>query len=189
MKERLKAFFVITTNSSLYRVSSMKDGSGFPIIEKIAMRRRGPGSRVEIGTRIKDGQFVGIMRLGIVLYNQERERQRPEDVNTYHWGGKTPPIVSLFLKEEDARRCINRNGLRLCDPRWKNQTAEVLAVIGDNHPVFIVSRDPRLGFPEVILQESDLSRRDDFLPVLQAQPRTKRVPSILNITKDRLRHV
>jgi len=142
-------FYAVTLSRSLYLVSDEKDSHKTPIVEKIALLGE---SRVLPGECLHNGELVGITRRGIFLYfkfyGQESTRsdkiQRLEDVNTYYWGGHSTYIVGLFLKESSARRCLNSKNLKICDSRWKNKTTEVLKLIGDDHPVFILPQDKDL---------------------------------------------
>lgn len=139
-------FFAVTT-TSVYRVSDEKDEDGIPIVEKIALKGQ---SKILVGGRLKNGYLVGISRDRICLYQDEemspyasinKEHPRPlEEVNTFFWGGTTSPIIALFFKKDEALKCLNSPDLKYCDPRWKEQTKEVLATIGNNHPVFILSK-------------------------------------------------
>lgn len=147
-KHFLKEFFAVT-QTSVYLVSSEKDEKGVPIVEKIALR--GP-SAVAKGGRLHNGQFVGIMKDQINLYFAEYRNgrpERPEYVSTSHWGGHTSPVSALFLDRQAALRCF-RFKRQDCDLRWRKETEEVLAAIGDDHPVFIVSKhaSTALAYPD-----------------------------------------
>jgi hypothetical protein len=138
-KEKLDRFFAVTKTST-YRVESEKGENRDPIVEKIALRGE---SRVQIGGRLHNGDFVGIMKGGLVLYIEDHPKdgriQKPEEVNTAFWGGHTSPIIGLFLELEEAMACHNSENLEICDSRWRKETEETLRAIGNNHPVFILS--------------------------------------------------
>ncbi len=138
-------FFAVTT-TSVYSVTDERDDQGYPIVQKIAIKK-GKNSKIPIGGRLKNGRLVGIQADGIVLYDEDHPRsgrlQKPKEVNTAFWGGGTSAIIALFLKEDKARVCLDSKNLKRCDPRWKVQTKEVLSLIKDDHPVFVFSHfDP-----------------------------------------------
>lgn len=141
--------FFAVTRTSLYSVTDQKDDSGFPIVEKIALRNE---SHVPVGGRLENGRLVGIASYGLVMYDEDHPRgysqphQDPEEVNIAFWGGHTSPIVALFLRKDEAVECFDSSNLRMGDSRWRKQTEEVLQLIGDNHPVFIISRSKPIRF-------------------------------------------
>ena len=69
MENKKITFFAVTQSGSLYLVSEEKPDSE-PLVLKIALRGK---SRVGVGGRLENGQFIGITRLGIVLYNKEED--------------------------------------------------------------------------------------------------------------------
>lgn len=141
----IREFFAVT-KTSLYRISvNWKDEKGEPEIEKIALKGE---SSVPIGGMITGGNLVGITKRGIVSYNNSsKNRYRPEQVNILHHGGTTSPITALFIKVGEAKICFfESKNFQNCDPRWRKQTEEVLAAIGDNHPVFILSVFDAISF-------------------------------------------
>ncbi len=141
-------FFAVTT-TSVYSVTDKKDDQGYPIVQKTAIKK-GKNSKISIGGRLKNGCLVGIQADGIILYNEEHPRpgcrQKPEEVNISFWGGGTSPVIALFLKEDEARACLDSKDLKRCDPRWEVQTKEVLSLIKDDHPVFVISHDSPITF-------------------------------------------
>lgn len=141
-------FFAVTT-TSVYSVTDERDDQGYPIVQKIAIKK-GKNSKIPIGGRLKNGRLVGIQADGIVLYDEDHprpgRRQDPEGVNTAFWGGHTSPVVALFLKEDEARTCLNSKDLEKCDPRWEIQTKKVLSLIKDDHPVLVVSHHNPITF-------------------------------------------
>ena len=138
-------FFAVTT-TSVYKVTDQIDDKGFPIVEKIALKGE---SSVPVGARLQNGDLVGISKDRICLYSDEddntyptkrTQRRSAEEVNTRFWGGGTSPIIALFFNEDEALKCLNTPDLEICDVRWRKQTEEVLATIGNNHPVFVLSK-------------------------------------------------
>lgn len=131
--EYLKVFFAVTTTSA-YRIE-MLTGVHVPVVEKIAMAGQ---SDVPVGQILQGGCNLGIMNMGLILYDGDREL--PEMVNTAaHWFGLTSAIVGLFLKEEEAIACLGYGELTPLNPRWRRQTEETLEAIGPNHPKFVLS--------------------------------------------------
>ncbi len=144
--------FFAVTQTSVYRVSDERGENNWPIVEKIALRKE---SKTSVGGRLRNGCLVGIMGgklSGISLYDQDHPRhgsvQPPEMVNTSFFGGGTSHLVALFLEKEAAIKCSDSKDLQPLDPRWRKQTNEVLSAIGNDHPVFIVSRSTDFAFPE-----------------------------------------
>ncbi|MAF20070.1 MAG: hypothetical protein CMI55_00100 [Parcubacteria group bacterium] len=130
-------FFAVTT-TSVYCVSDEREEkTGFPIVEKIAMKK-GVESRISVGGRLKKGHFVGITQHGIGLYDEDHpragKRQTINNVNTLFWGGHTSAIVALFLNKKEAIVCLNSEVSP--DLTWEDKTKETLKVIGYKHPVF-----------------------------------------------------
>ncbi len=132
--------FYAVTKTSVYKIEGRRnEESGEADVQKIALRGE---SRVGVGERLRNGDFVGIMKMGIVLYRENNPQsggmiQPPEAVP--FWGGHTSPIIGLFLRLEEAITCHNSPEKRTCDPRWRKQTEETLQEIGENHPVLRVS--------------------------------------------------
>jgi len=121
-------FFAITkgTNAqSMYRVLDQKDEKGMPIVEKIALEG---SSGIPLGGKLKGGTHLLISRLGIF----------PSSKNNATGGGTTP-IVALFLRKDEAMECFKMLDFHWLDLRWRKKTEEVLEMIGNNHPVFILS--------------------------------------------------
>ena len=153
MEDKVLQEFFAVTMTSVYRVGAIKNEHRQPTVEKIALRG---GSVIGIGSQLTGGSVVGITKLGILLYQQDydpfsgRKRlQRPEEVNTTYWGGMTSSIVALFLDRDEALACFNELAdcicLTNCDPQWQEKTEAVLMAIGNGHPVFIISADPKLA--------------------------------------------
>ena len=142
-RKHLGEFFAVTRNS-LYRVSREKAEHNIPIVEQIAAHFK---SDLLKDGRLHGGYYVGITKDGLVLYYEDylpgqkpSHIQRPEMVNVAQWGDHTSYVVALFLNKDEALNCFNSSDdLKQCDPRWRVQTEETLEVIGDNHPVFILS--------------------------------------------------
>lgn len=156
--ERLERFYAVTESRSVYEVNARGEGdSPYPYAEKIAL---GGTSALGVGTRIDNGQIIAIARF-LQAYIPEGHsplssltsfQRGLEQVNTMWWRGGTSPIVALFLKKEEALNCYLQADLHRCDPRWLEQTKEVLAAVGTDHPTFEVCTWPDLA---LIPPESD----------------------------------
>ncbi|MFA6131990.1 MAG: hypothetical protein WC702_02915 [Patescibacteria group bacterium] len=128
--------FFVVTETSLYRVT-WEPGHP-PVITKIALRP-GRQSRVPIGDSLCLGDLVDIRGSGLITYL--RASRRPSDmVNNERRVDNTSGVVGLFMDEDDARHCLVEPGLQMLDPRFRQPTEEVLAAIGNDHPVFFISR-------------------------------------------------
>ena len=71
--------------------------------------------------------------------------RRLEMVNTQYWGGGTSAITALFLTEDKARQCFDQSGLEPCDPRWIEDTKQVLEAIGEEHPTISICHHDNLA--------------------------------------------
>ena len=120
--------FYAVTVTSVYRVTDKTDELGVPIVEKIALNSN---SRVAIGERLRGGTRVCVSPDGIILYNENNENHPSPN------GGRTSPIIALFLDRERAMECLESEK---SDSRWEEETKKVLNRIKDN-PVFIISYD------------------------------------------------
>jgi len=129
--------FYAVTYTSVYLVKD-KDEDGRPAAVKIALRGE---SNLPIGHRLRGGSMIAIC-YRLIAYSPEGNREI-EKINTFYWGDSTSRIVALFKTEEEARICFASNNLKSCDPRWINETREVLREIGEDHPVFYVAKTPR----------------------------------------------
>ena len=146
----LEKFFAVTvvppdTATSLFEVKA-RGKNGLPCICKIESRplpkRRKKKKYAEI--MIMSGHLLAVAKW-LQLFNpgrlkSRRQERRLDKISTLLWQGGTPPIVALFLTEEKARECFTSSDLKPCDPRWKKETEDVLAAIGENHPTFVICR-------------------------------------------------
>lgn len=136
----LEQFFAVTT-TSLYEVIT-KGKDGYPFVRKIDLHGE---SQIAIGQTMtgdllavcKYLQFFIPEKYGLTTPMSGIER-RVERVSTCYYQGKTSPVIALFLKEDKARECFASSDLQPCDPRWLENTKEVLAAIGENHPTITI---------------------------------------------------
>ncbi len=98
---------------------------------------------------LKNGSFLGISKLGLILYFQESSindgrfnsnRKPVEQVKLVDLGDSSKPIVALFLNKKNAIACAKSKNLVEDDKRWRVKTSEVLREIGFGHPFLIISR-------------------------------------------------
>lgn len=145
----LKKFFAVTF-TSLYEVDCEHE-SGAPLVVKLALRP-GSDSSIVAGTSLKNGQMLSVgkqLRMftpeghGWFSPNTSWERDLTK-VPTMWWGGQTSYVVALFLEKEDAEKCLAVCSEITCDPRWINQTKEVLQAIGDEHLKISMPNSPDL---------------------------------------------
>jgi len=150
MAERVTEFFAVT-KTSLYRVRAERsEPNGVPLVQKISQRA---DSAIAVGGRLLGGTHVAITRRGLFLYCQayshrswsDERPQRLEQVDSWLWGDHTSPIIGLFLDKHEANACFAASRRQCCDRRWREATSATLATIGDDHPVFIISRSPVLA--------------------------------------------
>ena len=142
--------FYVVTLTSLYHVIARGEDSPAPVAEKIALKGE---SGLPVGHRLKGGTMIAICKFlmpyipegcGWLSPNTTFERH-VEEMNTFYWGQRTSPIVALFMDKHTALDCLAQDRLVACDPRWLEQTAEVIAAIGDDHPAFEVCHYPDLA--------------------------------------------
>jgi len=144
----LEKFFAVTvvppdTVTSLFEVMARGE-NGCPCICKIEScplpKRRKKKKYAEI--MIMSGHLLAVAKW-LQLFNpgrlkSGRQERQLNKVSTLLWRGGTPPVVALFLTEDKARECFTSSDLKPCDPRWKKDTEDVLAAIGENHPTFVI---------------------------------------------------
>jgi hypothetical protein len=142
----LKEFFAVTT-TSVYHVQDHGQYGASAV--KVALRG---GSEIPVKTDIARGGMIAICH-NLQAYVPERhgrshmqdyDEQRVAKGKAGHWDFRTSGIVALFFDKEAASACLEAGSGDLCDARWLDSTKAVLAAIGDNHPSFLVSRDPEL---------------------------------------------
>jgi len=149
----LKEFFAITW-TSVYLVKNEKDENGVPIVEKIALGKKSEipvGGRV--GKKLRGNCFVGVTKAGIWVYLSDK-RQRIEEIyeKPEFKAEGTSPIIALCLDKEEAIGFLNSEDFnnyywKSSSVEWgKIKTRETLKVIGENHPLFIISASRNLQF-------------------------------------------
>lgn len=142
----LKEFFAVT-RTSVYHVKA-----GGPTATKIAVR--GP-SDVAVGGQLHNGTMIAVCAIlvayvpegGGLLTPMSTFERRIENVNVRYLGGHSSPIVALFFTEEEALHCFQKENLRDCDSRFRDETRAVCDAIGDDHPDFYVCKFPGLCLP------------------------------------------
>lgn len=144
----LAEFFGVTLSGSVYKAKIGGDGK-IPALVKIAERpdaKRG----IPIGNQIDNGSMIAIAYCFILFVPEKYGRadqmtgieREVSAVKTYYRGGNTSVIVALFLKEQDAQKCLEAENLQFCDPRWHKETIETLRAVGKEHPYCSISTDP-----------------------------------------------
>lgn len=140
----IKEFFAVT-QTSVYKV---QDGGkdGRPSVVKIALHG---DSVTPVGCELENTDMVSVGKM-IIGYTPEKygltnpltgHERNISKVNTSFWGGHTSLVVAVFQNEAEAMKCSAESDLKPCDPRWIEQTRQVLEAIGDAHPVFFVPHD------------------------------------------------
>lgn len=133
--------FQAVTITSLYH-AAIYGSKGVPVLTKLA-QRNGCESKVAVGSRLTQGTMLGVAQKivlfvpeggGITSYQREFLL-----VNTRYWGEHTSDVVGLFLRKEDAERCMTTNDVKPCDERWRKETVETLKAIGRDHPYCSIS--------------------------------------------------
>lgn len=154
----LQRFFAVTINS-LYEVKIGE--AGRPAVTKIGTRVEVQNPPVPVG-KTQSGSYVLVSWRGIIRFEAEgvdvirkSEVNPPDDVIRNLSSCATQKIAGLFLNEEAARSCLSLSHREAeeCDPRWEQETKEVLEAIGSNHPVFIIPRMPYYAFSFPFLGE------------------------------------
>lgn len=138
MSKDIHEFYAVT-RTSVYRVTD-EIQDNFPLVEKIALKGE---SGLKVGSRLRNGRYVGVMKYAICLYDLSPSRgmQPPDMVSTRSWGGTTTPITALFLDRDEALLCLEISDRMDWDQRWQRQTREVIGAIGSKHPVFVLGSD------------------------------------------------
>ncbi len=153
MPETLWEFYAITADPvSIFSVSALRDGQGFPIVECLGTRMRGSHPK---GSRLKGGRLLGLTRRGLILYNDAYFRpgeggpHKPslfEECGYSYEGERTGDVIGLFLKYDDALRCFYSLRHHCLDSEWETKTKEVLEKIGHDHPTFVISQSSIYSF-------------------------------------------
>ncbi len=114
-----------------------KNRLNWPLVRRISTR----GWKARVGRELRNGSHVGIAgKSGIILYRPANEiERRPEILDSGTWGNRTAPLVGLFLNGAKADECLAAPNLQINDPRFRDDSAQALAAIGDDHPVFVIS--------------------------------------------------
>jgi|GEM_PF-1376412 len=141
LEKKLELKFFAVTTTSLYGVIARGE-DGYPFVRKIDLHGE---SQIAVGQTMtgdllavcKYLQFFIPEKHGLMAPMSGIER-RVERVSTCFHQGKTSAIVALFLYENKARECFNSRDLKPCDPRWLEDTKEVLAAIGEDHPTITI---------------------------------------------------
>jgi hypothetical protein len=149
-KKKLSKFFAVTS-TSIYEVKS-NDGTGNPVAKKIALKGE---SLIKVGDCLRGGTMIAICEYLVVYFPEKYGfchpmtgiERRIEMVNTFYWGGRTSLIVALFKTKKEAHSCFQDTKLQPCDQRWVEQTKNVLAAIGNDHPVFEICRFKDMALP------------------------------------------
>lgn len=137
--QELHEFYAVTISGSLYRVSDKLDTQTFsPIVEKIGLKGE---SRIAVGERLTGGSMVGLTKYGLQMYSPDSHSRIPSLINNKMFGGKSSPIVALFLDKDDAEKCLYSPSLQEFDPRWIDSTCEVLRKINNDHLTFVIDLD------------------------------------------------
>lgn len=145
----VRQFFAITQNS-VYRVTY--DGNG-GWADRVA-----PDRLSESVGHLERKPFVDISLDGIALYYDDAQpivqegRSRPRSVDEVlpeHRGGHTSRLCALCLRETDVL-ALKKGGEGAPDPIAL--TKEVVQVIGDSHPFYVVRRSGEGAFSEEYFQ-------------------------------------
>jgi hypothetical protein len=150
----LEKFYAVI-GKVIYSVAVPENEGGSPTLKKIAVR--GTGKVLKIDKVLEDepiccGNFVGLSKIGLIIYKKGSPRgsperpPRPEEVYTFTWEIVTPPPVALFLDLWEAIKCLGCRDPEFSDPRWAQYTNKVLETIGEGHPVFVASKLKGLSF-------------------------------------------
>jgi hypothetical protein len=142
----LEKFFTVTT-TSLYEVIA-KGENGYPYVCKIDLHGE---SQISVGQTMT-GDLLAVCKW-LQLFIPEKYgltapmsgiERRVERVSTCFYQGKTSPVIALFLTEDKARECFASPDLQPCDPRWLDDTKEVLEAIGEDHPTITICHWPEM---------------------------------------------
>ena len=140
----IREFFVVTKSGSVYHVYADETGKQ-AIIEKVASASDGG---LDIGTLFEGGTHAGITDFGLTLYPPKYRDGKPRpagEINILLWGGTTSQIVSLFLRREQAEKCVESSDLAAWDARWAAETQETRDAIGSDHALFILDEKVASG--------------------------------------------
>lgn len=162
MPESIHEFYAVTLNpTSIFKVTDRRDADNCPVVFCMASRRMGV-TPPRFG--LHGGTLVAVTKKGIIIYREpyfhssDAGPQPPtpiEQVSPAYHGDRTNDVVALFpanmngehdLGFAQAMSCFHALRLVRLDPRWKEDTLETLARIGEFHPVFRLSRSTEHSF-------------------------------------------
>lgn len=153
LQRNLESFWAVT-KTSVYRVGIDEHKQG--VVRKVAILP-GKKSAAPVGYTLEGGAMIAVGKIifpfipdahGMVSPVSTMERD-PLMVNISYWGQETSGVVALFTNEASAMECGEKADLKHSDPRWREQSEEVLRLVGGDHLCFIVMKDPRFAlFPE-----------------------------------------
>ena len=170
--EYLPCFFLLATDG-IWLISTNRWKSILPIVERI---EHPPQVAYSIGieSRLRGlGNTIGLDTLGAQLCMQSRYStgktvtlKTLEESSSEDKGPRTGKMIACFLTLEDAQKALKK--MKITDPlqRWQNETVEVLKAIGENHPVFIVTREGKFQFPLDFYEDANI--RTNSCPVIDA---------------------
>ncbi len=145
--------FYWVTQYSIYRVT-VADLVTSPSITKVATRG-GKKLGVPVGGRFHGKFYVAITGKGLFRYSMFRHQRVPasepvkkiEEVGRRQRGMSANPPVGIFLSRSKADECYAESSVIKFDPRWHNETLEVLEQIGENHPLVTISNEGIFAMP------------------------------------------
>jgi hypothetical protein len=152
-KTLIREFFAVT-RTSIYQVS--RDEADAVTVKKIKLHD-GKHSAAPVGISLKRDAFLAVTHgRGLFFYHDggvDVQSAKPpghgplaEEVNPNFWQNGTSSVIALFLKEEDANRCLASGVMNIRDVQWRNCTEAVLRAINGD-PIIRASRSSSYAFP------------------------------------------
>lgn len=132
----LEQFFAVTINGSIYEISTEISESNWPTVRKISGK---PNPNMRTGHCLRNGIFVGISDIGILLFNPNSKNGKIfEDMSMHQHGGSTSGIAALFTDRTLAEKCVASGEQTSFSEKYIDDTKKTLQDIGDEHPIFII---------------------------------------------------
>lgn len=161
MNTILETFYALTANG-VWEVSTKRHNLTVPTVRLV---KPCGGAEMRLGTMLRGGNSVTVACRFIGLHFQDFSRRSatisfklPEEMSDSDQGDRTPELVACFLHLERAIAADTLPNSVLARSAFEDETKEVLRRIGQNHPVFVVSRGGEYGFPAWYYAEIGIDR-------------------------------
>jgi hypothetical protein len=140
----LEEFYAVTQNEFLWiHIDAKKN---IPCITKIVGKHFGRNDQITSHNHIFGGRLMLSIGKQLIFFIIRGSNPRGREIGNIPegcWGFHTAPVIGLFLKREEARKCyICLRPKQGIEENCKNIN-EVLEAIGEENPCFAPSHNPK----------------------------------------------